>query len=254
MHLPIYYEYGSRVNIIAGVEALEKIPGLLQRWAARRPMLITGKDILAAGLTDLVARSLLPGISVGAVLDDVEANADAALINRMVQVFRESACDAILAVGGGSVLDSAKVINIALAHGADDWPRCAGADSLKHPLKPLIAIPTTAGSGSEVSPVGWAAARCDLIQRALACRMLLPHAAVLDPRMTLSLCSEITAASAMEALSHAMEAYTCLDKNPISDAHAFSAIRLISENLFHVLKAPGDPKGRLALAVGACLA
>ena len=121
-------------------------------------------------------------------------------------------------------------------------------------MRPLIAIPTTAGTGSEVTLVAVIKDHEKHLKMAFVSNFLLPDASIVDSRMTLTLPPTITAATGMDALSHAVEAYTCLAKNPLSDAHALAAIRLISENLLKVTVNPGDKKGRLGMASAATLA
>ena len=125
---------------------------------------------------------------------------------------------------------------------------------MKKPMKPLVVIPTTSGTGSEVTSVAVIADPDSNTKLAFSSRLLLPRLAILDPRMTLTLPAHITAATGMDALSHAIEACLCLQKNPLSDAYAWAAINLIRENLIKVIKNGKDKAGRLALANAACMA
>jgi len=160
----------------------------------------------------------------------------------------------MIAVGGGSVMDTAKGINIVVSERADDLMKFSGAGALKRPLKPLIAVPTTAGTGSEVTLVAVIKDHERHMKMAFVSFFLLPDAAVLDSRMTMSLPAPITAATGMDALTHAVEAYYCLSKNPLSDVTALSAIGLINGNLLKVVRNPSDREGRLAMANAATLA
>ena len=254
MHFPGYYEFFCPVNTVAGHQALEKIPQLLQRMNARRPMIVTDKGVAAAGLVDIVSAAITPELRIGTVEDDVPTDSDLKTVNRLAGVYRENGCDAIIAVGGGSVMDTAKGVNIVVSENADDLMRFSGAGSLTRPLNPLLAVPTTAGTGSEVTLVAVIADHDRNLKMIFTSYFLVPDAAVLDPRMTLTLPPAVTAATAMDALTHAMEAYTCLAKNPLSDVHALMAIELIGQNLLNVINQPDDVNGRLALAVGANLA
>ena len=254
MHVPGYYEFCSPVHTIAGHRALEKIPEVLIRLGARCPMLLTDAGVTAAGLADIVSDAVTPEMPIGAIEDDVPTDSDVKTVNRIANVYRDNGCDCIIAVGGGSVMDTAKGINIVVSENGTDLMQFSGAGRLKRPLKPLIAIPTTAGTGSEVTLVAVIADHDRHRKMLFASYFLVPDAAILDPRMTLTLPAAITAATAMDALCHAVEAYTCLAKNPISDAHALLAIELIGQNLLDVIENPGDKNGRLALAVAANMA
>ncbi|MBR9987569.1 MAG: iron-containing alcohol dehydrogenase [Desulfosarcina sp.] len=254
MHVPGYYEFFCPVKTVAGYHALEKIPQLLNDLGAQRPMIITDKGVVAAGLVDIVSAAITPGVKIGAVEDDVPPDSDLTVVVQLAAVYRESGCDAIIAVGGGSVMDTAKGVNILVSENSDDLMQFSGAGILARPLKPLMAIPTTAGTGSEVTLVAVIADHARNLKMLFASYFLLPDVAVLDPRMTLTLPPAITAATAMDALTHAVEAYTCLAKNPLSDAHALLAIELIGQNLLKVINEPENTDGRLALAVAATLA
>lgn len=145
-------------------------------------------------------------------------------------------------------------MNIIVSEDADDLMEFTGAGALKRKLKPLLAVPTTAGTGSEVTLVAVIADHEKNRKMLFTSYFLLPDVAILDSRMTLTLPPFLTALTAMDALTHAVEAYTCMGKNPISDAHALEAITLISRNIMNVIRNPGDAEGRLALATAANLA
>ena len=254
MHVPGYYEFFCPVKTVAGHQALEKIPQLLNDLGAQHPMIITDKGVVAAGLIDIVSAAITPGVQINAVKDDVPPDSDLTVVVQLAAVYRESDCDAIIAVGGGSVMDTAKGVNILVSENSDDLMQFSGAGILARPLKPLMAIPTTAGTGSEVTLVAVIADHARNLKMLFTSYFLLPDIAVLDPRMTLTLPPAITAATAMDALTHAVEAFTCLAKNPLSDAHAMLAIELIGQNLLKVISEPENEDGRLALAVAATLA
>ena len=254
MYLPGYYEYSCRVKIVAGHDALEGIPALLRHVGARRPLLVTDKGVAGAGLVDIVRQAIGDRLEIGAVADDVPPDSDLKVVHRLSALYRENGCDAMIAVGGGSVMDTAKGINIVVSERAEDLMKFSGSGALKRPLKPLIAVPTTAGTGSEVTLVAVIKDHERHLKMAFVSFFLLPDAAILDSRMTLSLPAPITAATGMDALTHAVEAYYCLSKNPLSDVTALAAIRLVSGNLLKVVRKPSDREGRLAMANAATLA
>jgi alcohol dehydrogenase len=254
MHLPGYFEFGCRVKTLAGYSALEQIPRALTDLGASRPMILTDQGVSAAGLVDTLTQAIRERVSVATVFDGVPTDSDLTVVSETARLYRQHQCDAIIAVGGGSVLDTAKGVNILVSEAADDLRAFSGAGALTRALKPLVAVPTTAGTGSEMTMVAVIADHQRGLKMPFTSNFLQPDVAVLDPRMTLTLPPAITAATAMDALCHAMEAYTCLAKNPLSDACALNAITLIRENLPRVLKQPEDRAGRLALAVAAALA
>lgn len=145
------------------------------------------------------------------------------MVNDAARVFREQNCDSIIAIGGGSVIDTAKGLSIVITQDTDDIMKYMGSEIItrKNPL-PLIVVPTTAGTGSETTLVAVIANHKRKVKMEFLSYNLLPDVAVLDPRMTTTLPQRLTASTGIDALSHAVEGYTCLQKNPLSDAYAFA--------------------------------
>lgn len=254
MYIPDYYEFCCRVNMVAGHDALEKIPDLLLAMNAKNPMILTDKGVQAAGLVDIVIEAMGDALAIKTIEDDVPPDSDLKVVNHLAIVYREKGCDAIIAVGGGSVLDTAKGINILVSEKAADLMKFTGAGALRRRLNPLIAVPTTAGTGSEVTMAAVIADHENNRKMMFGSYFLLPDAAIIDSRMTLTLPPHITAATAMDAMAHAVEASVMLAKNPLGDAHAFEALGLICSHLFQVIENPADKEGRLALATAATMA
>lgn len=250
-----YYEFFCPVKILAGTSALEHIPFELRTLGSSRPMILTDKGVHAVGLLDVVVAALKEGgIEPATVFDEVPPDSEIQLVSRCAKSYAQHHCDAIIAVGGGSVMDTAKAVNILVSEKAESLEPFLGANALKRPLRPFFAIPTTAGTGSEVTLAAVIKDAKAGRKLALASPFLMPHAAVVDPRMTMSLPPHLTAATAMDALTHAVEAYICMAKNPVSDAYATAAIKKISENLVRVIDNPKDVDGRLELAQAATMA
>ncbi len=250
-----YFEFFCPVKIISGDKALENIPFELDLLSAKKPMIVTDKGVSGAGLVNHIINAFKESnMPIGAVYDDVPPDSSLKTVREVSSVYRETGCDALIAIGGGSVMDTAKAVNIVVSENADDLMQFTGAGALKRPLKPLIAVPTTAGTGSEVTIVAIIADTDKNIKLPFTSYYLLPNIAVIDPRMTMTLPAQITAATGMDALTHSIEAYTCLGKNPMSDAYATSAISLISKHLLNVVKNPSDKQGRLAMANAATMA
>lgn len=254
MLLPDYYEFCCRVKIVAGHDALGKIPDLLIERGAKKPLIVTDKGVAGAGLIDIVSRAIGDRVAAGLIADDVPPDSDLRVVNRLARLYRDNACDSLLAVGGGSVMDTAKGVNIVVSENADDLMAFSGAGALNRHLKPLIAVPTTAGTGSEVTQVAVVKDHEKHLKMAFTSYFLLPDISVLDSRMTLTMPPFITAMTGMDAMSHAVEAYYCLQKNPLSDAHARAAVGMIYRQLPLTVKNPEDRDSRLAMAVAACLA
>jgi alcohol dehydrogenase len=219
--LPAYFQFYNPVKILSGKKALENIPFELELLNASRPMIVTDKGVVQAGLVDIVAAALGgSNLTIGAVYDKTPPDSSNIVVGEAAALFRDAKCDSLIAVGGGSVLDTAKGVNIVISEDTTDLMKFIGADRLKKPMRPMIAVPTTAGTGSEVTLVAVIANEEKRFKMLFTSYLLLPRVAVLDPRMTLTVPPRITAFTAMDALTHAVEAYSCLQKNPLSDANA----------------------------------
>lgn len=254
MTTPQYYEFFCPVKILAGLSALDHLAFELGQYNAKHPLIITDNGVKSAGLVALVTDSLAASDMTASEFSDVPPDSSFTTVKNVATFYRKQGCDAIIAVGGGSVIDTAKAVNILVSENANDLRPFAGAHKLARPLKPLIILPTTAGTGSEVTSVAVISDTVNHTKVSFLSHYLLPNIALLDPRMTQSLPPRITAMTAMDAMTHAIEAYLGLAKNPMSDAYASQAIRLISDNLLAVIDNRNDSEKRLALAQASTMA
>lgn len=250
-----YYEFFCPVKIVAGFKALEHVPYELGSHGASNPLIITDKGVRSVGLVDHVTKAMDAGeVKTAGIFEDVPPDSSTSVVTRCAHYYREQGADSIIAIGGGSVIDTAKAVNILVSEGGDNLKDYSGTGILTRPLKPFFVVPTTAGTGSEATLVSVIKDDDTGAKIPFVSHFLLPDVAVLDPRMTMSLPPKITAATAMDAMTHAVESFTCLAKNPISDSYATAAIKKISDNLVRVLNEPGDVEGRLELAQAATMA
>jgi len=254
--IPRYYEFCNSAKIVSGAKAIEHIGYELAALGASRPLVLTNKQLLELKVTTVVLGALEDSeAEVVAVYDDVPVDSSVSVVNDVARVYRETGADAIVAVGGGSVLDTAKGATIVLTHGAEDLMEYRGAESLMgRRAVAFIAIPTTAGTGSEVTSAAVIKDTDRHVKMGFTSLSLLPDVAILDPRMTVGLPPRLTASTAMDALTHAVESFSCVQANPLSDCYARAAIDLIREHLPVVMADPRDSDARLALANAALLA
>lgn len=253
--IPEYYEFFNSVKIISGYKALEAIPFELSRIGAKRPIIITDKGVSQAGLIKYVVDSFGGTDTViGAIFDETPQDSSNVVVNQIAAIYRANNCDSIIAVGGGSAIDTAKGVNIVITENSDDLLKFMGNYRLNKPMKPFVVIPTTAGTGSEVTMVAVIANPEKNVKMSFTSELLLPKFAVLDPRMTASMPPKITAATGMDALTHAVEAFIGTQKNPVSDAFAAAAMELIRNNIVTAVKDGGNKDVRLAMANASMLA
>ncbi|MGD9677281.1 MAG: iron-containing alcohol dehydrogenase [Vulcanibacillus sp.] len=253
--IPTYYEFLNSVKILSGKKALENIPFELKNLGAKRPIILTNEMLVKLGIVEQVLNAFKGSeVIIGAVYEDIPADSSVKVVNEIAAIYRKNSCDSIIAIGGGSVIDTAKGLNIVITEGSDDILNFMGAEILTKQQQPFIVVPTTAGTGSEVTLVAVIANPDKDVKMEFVSYNLLPNVAVLDPRMTISLPPKITASTGMDALVHAIEAYTCIQKNPLSDAYALAAINLIREYLPKVIKDGKDEEARLAMANASLMA
>ncbi|MFQ1931860.1 iron-containing alcohol dehydrogenase [Aeromonas veronii] len=250
-----YYDFFCPVKLLAGEQALEQLASELTSLGARRPLLLTDKGVNATGLATLLANVLAEGeLPVAAIWDEIPADSSTAVVERIAKRYRELDCDSLVALGGGSVIDTAKAVNILTSMGGNHLLDYSGAGCLTRPLKPLAVVPTTAGTGSEVTLVAVIKDEASGRKVPFTSPFLLPQLAVLDPRLTQGLPLNITAATAMDAMTHAIEAFIGTAKNPVSDALALMAVEKIASALPQIIHDPQNKQLRLQLAEGSTLA
>jgi alcohol dehydrogenase len=218
----------------------------------RKVLLVTDAGVVAAGLLDAVLAGFQgSGVAVS-LFSEIVADPPEAVILRAVEAARECAADCIVGFGGGSSLDAAKLTAL-LACSGESLAGIYGTNLCKGPRLPLILVPTTAGTGSEVTAVS--VVTTDTGKNVVVSPLLLPDLALLDAELTLGLPAHVTAATGIDAMVHAVEAYTTRHlKNPISDCLAREALRLLSHNLQRVCDHGGDVEARGNMLLGACLA
>lgn len=234
-----YFEFTHRPEIRSGAGSHILVPDLIQGLGGKRPVLFSDKGLTDAGLTQKIKSlfDMVPGIKLAGVFDDIQQDAKSSNINKGLKYFKECNGDAIIAIGGGSVLDTAKTIKWALYNGVNQVEYILTGNVLEvwPDAKPLgiphISIPTTAGTGAEISSIS--VVFNELLN--VKCNLMNPYLtsdiAVLDPDLTVGLPPRVTAFTGMDALTHAVEGFFSTKSTNFSDAFALHAAKIIVENL-----------------------
>ena len=216
-------------------------------------LIVTDSGVLSAGL---LTKALVQfqELSLSAhIFSDVLADPPVSVIDSAVKVAQNCKADFIVGFGGGSSMDVAKLVAL-LASGKEKLADVYGVDMAKGPRLPLILVPTTAGTGSEVTTIAIVTIS-ESEKKGVVSPQLLPDVALLDAELTLGLPSHVTAATGIDAMVHAIEAFTTKRlKNPVSDCLAKEALRLLAGNLHKVVKSGSDVIARENMLLGACLA
>ena len=233
---------------------LEAVPGVLKRRGCTRVLLVTGPNVTRRGLT----RPLLDALgSAGihcAVYDKTPPNPTVSAVEEGAALYRAQGCQAILGFGGGSNLDCAKAVGVRVALPHKPLSKCAGVLKVRRPLPLLIAVPTTAGSGSETTIAAVITDRSARHKYAISDFPLIPRYAVLDPAVTVSLPPALTATTGMDALTHAVEAYIGRSTTRDTRDAALTAVRLIFANLDRAFADGSDLEARRNLLEASFLA
>ena len=252
----MYFEFSTPGKIISGTYALENIAAELKLLDCNRVMILSDKvleEIKAVKtLTDAIVAG---GIKVAGIYTSIPADSDILVVNEIVNEYRRVNADSIIALGGGSVIDTAKGLRMLISQGGSDILSFVGCEVLpKGRNIPLIAIPTTSGTGSEATQVAVIKDNSKNVKMEFISQFLLPDLAVIDPRFCTSMPKKVTAMTGLDALTHALESYYCLQKNIVSQSFALSAIKLIKDNLSKALLNANDKSVRLNMANASLLA
>jgi choline dehydrogenase len=237
-------------RFVHGPGAIRRLGEVLAELGVQRPFLVTDKGVVAAGLAD----SALGHVHDAVVFDEVYANPDIELVGRATALYREEGCDGLAALGGGSSIDTAKAVGVEVAHGGSIVDYEYGATPITERIPPLVAVPTTSGTGSEATLWAVITDHDRKIKFNVGGTPLIgAHVALVDPELTLALPPAITAATGMDALSHAIECYTCDYHQPFNDAVALLAIELVGRWLRVAYEDGGNLEARTNMAHAATL-
>jgi alcohol dehydrogenase class IV len=259
-----FFQYTSPTRVIAGRDLLESTGFEFRKEGAHRVFVVTDRVVRGTGLVDRVEAGVTGGgLEVAGVFDDVPQDSSTAVVERCAAAAEEADADSFLAVGGGSVMDTAKVADAIFTHGggARDqegfflMPR--EDEGMGRPLDvaPLACIPTTAGTGSEVSMAAVIKDEEAKVKLEIADFPLFPRLAILDPESTRTLPAPVAAATGMDAVTHAIEGYVSTEANPPQDARSLEALRLIRDNLERAVeRGEEDDEARGNMLIAANLA
>jgi alcohol dehydrogenase class IV len=263
------WNFYSAGQLTFGTGAIGQLPIALARRGWQRPFLVTDRQLIAAGISERVTRSLGGSNFTLRLFDEGEPEPTVAAAEKAIALAREFRPDVVVGLGGGSNMDLAKIVAAAVAHGgaANAY---FGFDNIPGPVVPLVCIPTTAGTGSEVSHAAVLTDTANHIKVSTLSNYLRPALAIVDPELTYTCPPKVTADSGIDALTHAIEAYTAVDSSqlepsasgqwayegryPLGEVLAEKAVELIARHLPTAVADGRNTEARNGMALAATLA
>ncbi len=234
-------------EVVTGVGALAEVGDAARRLGGRRVLVVSDPGVIAAGWADQAISCLQEAGLDHRLWHGLTPNPKDHEVQAGFEFYAGTDCDALVAVGGGSVIDSAKGIAVLSGNGGQilDYE---GIDRVTRPIPPLVMVPTTAGTGSDVSQFAVITDTRRRLKATLISRALVPDISLVEPRVLTTMPADLTAATGLDALSHAIESYVSRGASHLTDLHALPAMRLIVEHLPRSLDAPDDLDAREAMA------
>ncbi|QSO53646.1 iron-containing alcohol dehydrogenase [Alicyclobacillus curvatus] len=257
------FQISLRTTVTSGSGSRSLLPATVHGLGGRRAVLFTDKGLTKAGITEKITElfhTMPTGVQLVGVFDDIEQDAKASIINKAVRYYKECGGDSLIALGGGSVLDTVKGIKWMLSKGLTDirqgllgnviemWPRA------QYIPIPHVAIPTTAGTGAEVSPIAVIFHDEAKVKMNIINPFVNADIALLDADLTVGLPAAITAFTGFDALTHAVEGYFSPQNNPVADAFSLQSTRMITENLPRAVENGRDLAARANMLVASSMA
>jgi alcohol dehydrogenase len=259
LNTPLYpsalvpFDFEPRTRIVFGVNSVERVGELVRGLAAKKVLLVTDRGIVSAGHAGRV-KALLEAAGLGvSCFEQVEENPSTKCVEKCVTLARTAGIDTIVGLGGGSSMDTAKGCNFILTNGGtikDYW----GVGKARLPMLPLIAIPTTGGTGSECQ--SFALITDELTHQKMACGdpKAAARIAILDPALTVSQPARVTACTGIDAIAHALETAVTKKRTPLSFVFSRAAFKLTLAALPRALESPKDLEARGRMLLGAAWA
>ncbi len=247
-------EMSYPTRVVFGPGATARVPEKVAALGMKKPLVVTDAGVVKVGLAERLLSKLRAAGVAHAVFDRVEPNPTEADADRGIAAYREGGCDGVIAIGGGSPLDVGKLVRLLATHppplsryddATDGWKHVTGN------LPPMIAIPTTAGTGSEVGRSGVVFLKDTGRKTVIFAPQLMPSVAVCDPELTLDLPPSITAATGMDAFSHCLEAYIATGTHPLADAVAIDGVGRVARNLERAVTQGKDLEARGEMMIAA---
>lgn len=237
-------------EIVFGVESMVEAAHAALRLGALRPFVVTDPGLIEAGWADEMAGHLREQGVTARLWSELTPNPKDHEIAAGHERYRAENCDVVVAVGGGSVIDAAKGVALLAANGGDILSY-EGVDKAAMPIPPLVVVPSTSGTGADVSQFCIVTDTTRNTKITILGRALVPDITVIDPRLLTTMPEWLNAATGLDALTHGIEAFVSLGHNQLTDHHALRAVRMVTDNLVRTIDRPQDMSARVLMAQAA---
>ena len=255
MNLSNPFEFKCPARLLFGIDICDNLGDEIKALNGSRPLVVTDKGIVNAGLMDRISELLKQAAIEFVVFDEVEENPTVATVHKGADLYKSEKCDIIIGLGGGSSMDAGKAIGVKATHEGEiqKYTR-RGGHPIKNIVPPYIAIPTTSGTGSEVTWVSVVTDPDIKAKTVVASPFIAPDTSLIDPTLTKTLPPSVTASTGMDALTHAVEGYTSIKASPVTDTLALKAIEMIASNLREAVAYGDNMEARSNMMLGSTIA
>lgn len=244
------YNFFVHNDMVFGIDAVKQLPNLLMQDNVQNVMVIYDGGVKAAGIAEKVLAEVekVPGVTI-TTFDGVEPNPSNELVEKIYAIAKDAGIQGFVAVGGGSSIDSAKAANVLMTN-PGPIGQYGGIGLVKNPLLPLIAIPTTAGTSSEITNVSALTDTVAVCKYVVIDNKLVPSHVICDPEFTRTVPKRVTAATGMDAITHAVESYISNMANPLTRYNSLAGLKIFYENLPKVVENGNDIQARENMMLG----
>lgn len=252
MEMPDFFEFSDKPKIVYKEKALSLIGGEAAKLGMKKPVIIADAVMVEMGFTKKIEESLeKAGVAAAGTFSDIPPDSDLEVVDRGFALVQKNSADSIIAIGGGSTMDTAKCVGVMMVM---DGRLPRGVNIINTPLPPFIAVPSTAGTGSEMTVGAVIKDKKNKVKLLFQSQHIPADVALLDPAVTASMPPKLTASTAMDALCHAVESLHSVGRNPVSDALSLHAIRMISRNVVEATENGDDLEARGQMLVASAIA
>ncbi|MCQ4671113.1 iron-containing alcohol dehydrogenase [Lactonifactor longoviformis] len=243
------FEFFVNSDIVFGRDSIYKLPDILKEYGAKKVMLVYDSGVKAAGIAETVAAAVHKAEVETVIFDKVIPNPTNETVEEAAAIARAAGVDVFVAVGGGSSIDLAKAINVLMTN-PGPIGQYGGIGLVKYPVLPLIAVPTTAGTSSEITNVCALIDTEKVVKYVVIDNKIVPSKVIIDPEFTKTMPASVTAATGMDAITHAVESYISNMATPLTGYNSLKGLKILYDNLPRAVKDGSDMEAREQMMLG----